>query len=80
MAVAVSRRVFMDKEDRRNIANALSMVSQLGFIALVSVGLSVLIGYWLDRWLGTSPVFIILFSLFGIIAAIRAMVSLAKKF
>jgi len=70
----------MDKEDRKSIANALSMVSQLGFTALVCIGLSLLAGYWLDRWLNTSPVFIILFSLLGIITAIRAMVSLAKKF
>lgn len=69
----------MDKEDRKSIANALSMLSQLGFTALVCVGLSLLIGYWLDRWLDTSPVFIILFSLFGIVAAIKAMINFAKK-
>ena len=70
----------MDKEDRKSITNALSMMTQLGFTALVCVGLSLLAGYWLDRWLGTSPIFIIIFSLFGVVAAIRAMVGLAKKF
>ena len=70
----------MDKEDRKSITNAISMMSQLGFTALVCVGASLFIGYWLDRWLNTSPVFIIILSLFGVVAAIKAMVNLAKKF
>jgi len=70
----------MDKEDRRAIAKGLSMVSQIGFTAIGCVGGGVLIGFWLDRWLSTSPIFIIIFSVLGIAAAIKAMTDLAKKF
>ena len=69
----------MDKEDRKYFARGMSLLSQLGFTALVCVVLGVLTGYWLDRWFSTSPVFIIIFSLIGVVSAIKAMVDVAKK-
>ena len=69
----------MDKEDRKNLAKGMSSVTQLGFISLTCVGLGVLAGYWLDRLTSLAPLFIIVFSLIGVVAAIKAMTDFAKK-
>jgi F0F1-type ATP synthase assembly protein I len=69
----------MDKEDRKNLAKGMSMITQMGLIAVVSVAMGVFIGYWLDRLTGMSPLFIIAFSVFGIAGAIKALVTFAKK-
>jgi len=71
--------LMFDKEDRKNLARGMSLLSQLGITALVCVALGVLIGIGLDRWLNTTPVFIIIFSVIGIVTAIRTMVNIAKR-
>ena len=68
-----------DKEDRKNLAKGMSFFSQLGITALVCVALGVFIGIGLDRVFSTEYVFTIIFSVLGIISAIRTMVSIAKK-
>jgi F0F1-type ATP synthase assembly protein I len=55
------------------------MITQMGLITITAVAMGVFIGYWLDRLTGLSPLFIILFSLFGVAGAIKALVSFAKK-
>jgi len=70
----------MDKQDRKNLAKAMSMMSQMAVTALACVAICVLIGYWLDRWLGTEPIILVVMSLFGVASAILAMVGYAKKF
>jgi len=58
-----------DEEDqRKQWRDALSM-SSLGFLLVISVGLGVGIGLYLDRWLGTSPWFLVGFFLLGSIGA-----------
>ena len=68
-----------DKEDRKNLARGMSLLTQMGLTALVCVALGVFIGYWLDRLFSTAPVFIIIFSILGIVSAIKTMVDVAKK-
>jgi ATP synthase protein I len=46
---------------------ALSAVG-IGFVLAVIIGFG--IGYVLDRWLGTSPLFVIVFFFFGVAAGI----------
>jgi len=70
----------MDKEERKFIVRSMMMMSQIGITALVCVALGVFLGYWADRLFDTSPVFILLLSLSGCAAAIKAMVDIAKKF
>jgi len=43
------------------------------------VGLGVFLGWLLDRWLGTSPWLILVFSLLGVAAAFKTMFELFKK-
>ena len=49
----------------------------------LEVGLSVVVGFligtWLDKWLGTSPWFLIIFGIAGIIAGYRGMFRMVKR-
>ena len=69
----------MDEEDRKGLAKGMSSISQMGLIALVCVAFGVFAGYWIDRWTGLAPLFIIICSLIGVVAAIKALVDYAKK-
>ncbi len=57
------------------LGTALELGLQLGGSVVVGVGL----GYYLDRWLGTSPVFLLVFLLFGFAAGIRTVVRFAAQ-
>jgi len=70
----------MDKEERKYIVRCMMMMSQIGITAIVCIALGVFLGVWADRLLGTAPVFILLLSLSGCAAAIKAMIDIAKKF
>jgi len=69
----------MDKDDRKTISRAIGVMAQLGLTVLSCIVICLLIGYWLDRWLNTAPVFLIIFALLGCAASIKAMIDLAKK-
>jgi len=49
----------------------------------ISMGLSLviglLIGYYLDKWLQTQPVFFFIFLLFGIVAGFKNIYIILKK-
>ena len=66
-------------EDRKSVARALSVISQLAFSTVICVGLGLLIGYGLDRLFNTSPILLILFSFFGSVAGIKTMIDIARK-
>ena len=70
----------MTNEERRSILRAMGLMSQIAFIVITCVAMGLFIGYWLDRWLGTSPWMIIVFSILGIGSAFKAMIDLSKKF
>jgi len=65
--------------DKKALANAFGVTLQFGLTAIFSVVLGILAGYWLDRLLDTSPWLLILFSVFGVAAAIKSLMGLAKK-
>ena len=63
---------------KHSVSRALSLVTQLGVQMAVCIVLGVAIGIFLDRWLGTMPVFIIIFTIFGAGAAIKMIYDIAK--
>jgi len=67
------------KTDASEFARALGMLSQVGIsiIACVAVGLG--IGWFLDRLLNTTPWLMLVFTIFGIVAAIKSIFEFAKK-
>ena len=56
------------------LGKALELGVQFGACVVVGVGL----GYYLDRWLGTSPLLLLLFMLFGFAAGIRGLLRFAR--
>jgi len=74
-----SKGSFSSKE-KRQMARALGLMSQIAFTTITCVGLGFFLGHVIDNWLNTSPIFLIVFSLLGIVSAIKAMVDLSKKF
>ncbi|OQX71103.1 hypothetical protein B6D52_02640 [Candidatus Parcubacteria bacterium 4484_255] len=51
-------------------AYALSLAWQLGFLVAVPIGLFLFLGFWGDKALGTSPLFLIISLLIGLIITV----------
>jgi len=64
-AEAASRRPDADPRQSRNIGRAWSLAIEM----VAAVGVSVFIGWWLDRWLETAPWGLVGFILLGIATA-----------
>ena len=66
-----------DKE-KHSIMKALVLISQLGLQMVFCIGLGVFAGVFLDRFLGTVPLFIIIFSILGAAASIKIIYDISK--
>ncbi len=55
-------------------------LSTVGISFVLAVGLGALIGYYLDKWFGTSPWLFLLFILFGLAAGILNVYRTADRF
>ncbi|HDZ91746.1 MAG: AtpZ/AtpI family protein [Deltaproteobacteria bacterium] len=68
----------MDKDLKKTIKD-LGYLSTIGMAMAFSIAIGALMGYYLDRWLGTRPWLFIVFLGFGIVAAFRNLYILYKK-
>ena len=68
-----------NKSVNNGFAKAFALLAQMGVTIAVCITLSIVIGYYLDRFLGTSPWLLLLFIIFGIIAALKSIFDFAKK-
>ena len=68
-------KLIKDKAVRESIASA--SVVGLNLVSATFVGL--LIGWWLDRWLGTKPWLLLTFLILGIAAGFKNMVLEVRK-
>lgn len=53
---------------REQPATALAKAYRVGIELLVAVAVGSLIGYWLDSWLGTFPLLLVIFFFLGVAA------------
>lgn len=67
------------EKEKRELISALAMVSQIGLAMMTCMAMSFGIGFYLDRLLGTKY-WIMIFLLIGIMASIRSMFILTKRF
>jgi ATP synthase protein I len=58
---------------------ALGALSAVGIAFVLAVVIGFLIGYGLDSWIGTSPLFTIVFFFFGMAAGILNVVRTAAR-
>ena len=64
----------------KDIAKALSMLTQVGISMFVPIFLCVLIGNYLDKITNLSPLFLIIFVILGVGAAFRTLYMMVTKF
>jgi len=60
----------MSPEPTKNSIGSLGALSAVGIAFVLAVIFGFGIGYFLDRWLGTSPLFVIVFFFLGVAAGI----------
>jgi F0F1-type ATP synthase assembly protein I len=66
-------------EDLKKAIKKLGFLSTVGMSMVLAICLGALIGYYLDKWLGTSPWLLLVFMGFGIAAAFRNLFIMYKK-
>lgn len=66
-------------EDRRQLYKSLGFLSTLGISMVAATIIGLAFGYYLDRWLGTSPWLTMLFLGFGIAAGFRNLFVLSNR-
>jgi F0F1-type ATP synthase assembly protein I len=66
-------------EDLKKTIKTLGFVSTIGIAMALSIAIGALVGYYLDRWLGTGPWLSFIFLGLGIAAAFRNLFILYKK-
>ncbi len=66
--------------DEPSLWRTLGQLSTLGIAMVAAVAIGLAMGYWLDRWLGTSPWLTMLFAVFGIVAGFLNLVRDARRF
>jgi len=58
---------------------AFSYLSQIGITIITCVAVGILLGWFLDRLLGTTPWLLLVFTLLGIVAAVKSIIDISKK-
>ena len=66
-------------EDLKKAIKTLGFLSTVGMSMVLAICLGALIGYYLDKWLDTSPWLLLIFIGFGIAAAFRNLFIMYKK-
>ena len=72
----------MQSKDKNLLAALLrsfSVVTQIGITTAACLFIGVMLGRFLDGKLNSFPIFLLIFSLLGLAAAIKAIFDLAKK-
>jgi len=67
------------KEDVKRLMKLLTLVSTMGISMVAATFLGFLVGYYFDKWLGTSPYGIIGWLIIGIIAGFRNLYIIMNK-
>ncbi len=68
-----------DTKNRRDTMHALTMILQIGLAVMTCMGMSLAIGYYIDKLFMTT-IWVPIMMVIGIMAAIRSMLVLAGKF
>ena len=70
----------ISKDERKQMMRALGLLTQMGLTFAICVLLGVLIGRFLDDFLGTSPWLLLVFAFLGVGAAFKTMYDIAQRF
>jgi len=67
------------KADRRKLIRSVGFLSSIGISMVLCTFIGMGMGYYLDKWLGTSPWLTLVFLLFGIAAGFRNIFILTNQ-
>lgn len=62
-----------------NVLKSLSLISQVGFLMAIPIIGCMLLGNFLDRILNTGAIFLIVFTILGVLSAFRNLYVIAMK-
>lgn len=66
-------------DDKRQLMKSLGFLSSLGISMVAASFIGLFIGYYLDKWLGTSPWMTLIWLGFGIASGFRNIFILTKR-
>jgi len=66
-------------DDKRQLMRSLGFLSSLGICMVASSFIGLFIGYYLDKWLGTSPWMTLIWLGIGIISGFRNIFILTRR-
>jgi len=66
-------------EEKRQLFKSLGFLSSIGISLVVSMLIGLAMGFYLDQWLDTSPMFTLIMLLIGIIAGFRNVYILTTR-
>lgn len=66
-------------EDRRQLFKTLGFLSSVGISMVAATFIGLAMGYYLDRWLDTSPWLTLIFLVLGIISGFRNIFILTQR-
>ncbi|OGD13475.1 MAG: hypothetical protein A2V76_03680 [Candidatus Aminicenantes bacterium RBG_16_63_14] len=69
----------MNGKSRRPDLRRLAELSSLGLILPSSIAIGLFFGYFLDRWLGTAPWLLLIFTVLGIVSGLLSLLRALKK-
>jgi ATP synthase protein I len=69
----------MASDDKKELFDALLTYGTLGIEMGLSLAIGLGIGYYLDRYFGTGPVLLIIFTIFGLVAGMKRLYMLWKR-
>jgi len=69
----------MDDRPRRPEIRRLAELSSIALILPSSIAVGLFMGYFLDRWLGTAPWLLLVFTVLGIVSGLLSLFRALKK-
>jgi len=66
-------------EDKRQLIKSLGFLSSVGISMVAATFIGLAMGYYLDKWLGTSPWLTLIFLGFGIVSGFRNIYILTER-
>ena len=66
-------------EEKRQLFKSLGFLSSIGISLVISILIGLAMGFYLDQWLDTSPMFTLIMLLIGIIAGFRNVYILTTR-
>jgi ATP synthase protein I len=67
------------QEETKKYIKLLAQVSTMGISMVLALVISIVIGYYLDKWFQTSPWFFLIFMVLGIVAGFRNIYIIMKR-